>query len=373
MTRTVLAVVGGLAVIGLLAAAGFGLALVKDRITLVVQAEADANAPSPTALLRDDVAALRSQVEALQQALATNFEQLGTALDENSRQRHEELRAALGAVSADSQRARQDGSVLAKALAELRAAVDSLQVRAVPEQPAVANVPTEVPVAAAEGAPPVAPTEEVADPAPTPAPEAPAAQPKRTGFLSFSLPTSTFRFGDAQDFALVPELSRVGFDAKSTLHDFTGVTTKVWGDFRADLDDPAGAWTGRVACKAATLVTGIDGRDENLREHLATAEHPDIVFTIVRFEPARIEADKEQVAGVVHGQMTIRGVTKDVQMPIEVKVDASKRLVIEGQMPLLLSDYKVPVPSQLGGAITMQDEVKVWIALRARARVGGTK
>ena len=38
-----------------------------------------------------------------------------------------------------------------------------------------------------------------------------------------------------------------------------------------------------------------------------------------------------------------------------------------------LSDYEVQVPSQLGGTITMQDEVKVWIALRARIQLGASK
>jgi hypothetical protein len=47
-------------------------------------------------------------------------------------------------------------------------------------------------------------------------------------------------------------------------------------------------------------------------------------------------------------------------------VDDSKRVIVEGEMPLKLSDYGVPVPSQLG-LINMQDEVKIWVALQARA------
>ena len=36
---------------------------------------------------------------------------------------------------------------------------------------------------------------------------------------------------------------------------------------------------------------------------------------------------------------------------------------------ILCRDYGVPVPSQLG-VINMQDEVKIWIALRARVQAG---
>jgi hypothetical protein len=52
-------------------------------------------------------------------------------------------------------------------------------------------------------------------------------------------------------------------------------------------------------------------------------------------------------------------------MPVRLAVDASRRLVIEGEMALRLTDHGIEVPSKLG-LISMQDEVKVWIALRAR-------
>ena len=47
-------------------------------------------------------------------------------------------------------------------------------------------------------------------------------------------------------------------------------------------------------------------------------------------------------------------------------VDEARRVVVEGEAPLRLTDYGVPVPSKLG-LIGMEDEVKIWIALRARA------
>lgn len=70
--------------------------------------------------------------------------------------------------------------------------------------------------------------------------------------------------------------------------------------------------------------------------------------------------------------MTIRGQAREVRMPITVEVDPQKRVVLAGQMPLKLSDHGVPVPSQLG-VINMQDEVVVWVALRARLQTGGRK
>ena len=54
-------------------------------------------------------------------------------------------------------------------------------------------------------------------------------------------------------------------------------------------------------------------------------------------------------------------------MEVRARVDEARRLVVEGEMPLDLEDYGVPVPNQLG-VVSMDPEVRVWVFLRARAR-----
>ena len=70
--------------------------------------------------------------------------------------------------------------------------------------------------------------------------------------------------------------------------------------------------------------------------------------------------------------MTIRGKTLVLRVPVKIEVDPQQRVVIKGQAKLKLSDYGVPVPSQLG-VINMEDEVMVWLALRARAQAEAVK
>ena len=121
-------------------------------------------------------------------------------------------------------------------------------------------------------------------------------------------------------------------------------------------------------------VHGVDGRDSNMWEYLDTKTHAAIEFTIRKFVPAAggVDVTKQTAKGEIAGTMTIRGKTREVRMPVTLEVDAQKRLIVKGEMPLKLSDYEVPVPSQLG-VINMQDEVKVWVALRARVTAGGRK
>jgi polyisoprenoid-binding protein YceI len=385
MTAKVLQVLGVAFVVLLVGGAVAGFLVLKDRVNIVVSADQTATGPDATNLLRDDVQVLTRDFGALQQALATNFEQLGNALEERAAGRHADVQALQQQVTALEQRLADSGrelQAMRQQLGELPARLatavpaTAAPLATGPDARVAAAAPESIPPASPAAAPPVAaePQPAAAATDPGPAPVA-AAKPKpKGGFLSFSVPTTAFRFDQLQEFTIVPELSRTGFDAKSTLHDFTGVTSQLQGSFRADFDDPQGAWSGQVVVQAPSLKTGVDGRDTNMLDHLDVKNHPELTFTLTGFQPAAggIDVARQTARGEVKGTMRIRGQSREVSMPVTVEVDPQKRVVLAGQMPLRLSDYGVPVPSQLG-LINMQDEVKVWIALRARLSAGGGK
>lgn len=364
MLGRTLQILGALAVVSLVAGATAGFAVLKDRVRIVVQDGETAPGPDPGALLRDDVQVLARDVQGLQQAVAQNFDALATGLEAGAQNRHADvlaLRRQVAGLQDHMQRLQQS-------LAEMEGLVALLQSgRAAPSTSTMAAAPTADPTAASNGAgepghgqaPPEAAVRS------SPAETAPA-----KGFLSFTLPSSRFRFECLQDYKLLPELSRVGFDAKSTLHDFSGVTSELTGSFRADFDDPQGLCEGEVVVRAEALKTGVDGRDSNMYEHLDTEHHAEIRFAIERFEAAAngIDVAAGTAKGEVRGRMTIRGRTRAFAMPVTIEVDVRQRLVVTGQQELKLTDYDVPVPSQLG-LISMADEVVVWVALRARAQV----
>ena len=384
MSGKLLQALGALFVLGLVGGAVGGLMVLKDRIKVVVAADdAGATGPAPIALLRDDVRQMASDTAEWQQGVGRNFEQLGTALEERATARHEDvqrlrtevtaLREALAALRSEHAATKALVAGLPAAVAAVTPAVVTPAVVTpavvTPAGVATAPVAPPEPIAAATAPPAVAPPEPVA------APEANAAPSKpKGGFLTFSVPASKFRFDEPQDYALVPDLCSVGFDAKSTLHDFTGRTGAVRGSFRADFDEAEAKWSGEIVCQAATLVTGVEGRDDNMRDHLDTKNHAEIRFRLDQFKaaPDGLDEANQKVRGEVSGTMTIRGQSRPFAMPVAVEVDAQKRVVVTGQAPLKLSDHGVPVPSQLG-LINMQDEVVVWIALRARAVAGGKK
>ncbi|MFK7738729.1 MAG: YceI family protein [Planctomycetota bacterium] len=340
MSSKLLQTLGVLAILGSLAIILGGFFVLKDRVRLIVQSDAADAGPEPVELLRDDVQVLQGRIDALQEALATNFAQLAEGLEGAAAARHEEILARLAAQLAPA---------------------DPRAVASASEPSQTEQVPI------ASGAQVPANSTESAASANGVSKDKPAGA-RSKGFLSFQLPDTKLALNEVTAFELLPRLCRVGFDGKSTLHDFTGVTSSVRGRFALAFDK-ADTIAGIIEAEAATLDTGVEGRDANMHEHLDVKQHGNIRFEMTSFRPAAdgFDAVEKSARGTIDGRMTIRGKTNELSMPIEVQVDPQRRLVVKGQTILKLSDYGVPVPNQLG-VVKMEDEVLVWIALRARAK-----
>lgn len=328
------------------------LFVVRERVRIVVE-QPGSRAEQES----DDIALLRADIEQAQLDLA--------AIADGLAQQMELVRDELDAAS--ESRARSLRDALRTADANVTALRDELA-RAAPAQsttPATAlAVNTVAPDANATD-----PT--VTDLAPMPASDTPlaaettaAAAPRR--FLSFQLPHKSFSFEGPQRLALVPTLSRVGFDARSTLHDFSGVTQRIEGELVVDLAHPERDCAGAIHVGAATLDTGSAGRDDEMRTRLDVRAHPLLTFVWRRFEPSKIDVAAQTLVGIAHGELTVRGATRACSMPVTVAVDASKRITVRGETHISMRTFGIEPPSQLG-MISVEDEVRIWIALTARS------
>lgn len=362
MRRSWLSAVGAATLLAV-GVAGIGcLMVVKDRLR--VEISLDAPETDSLALVRDDFRSLQADFVALTQAMEQQVAASSQLASEQTEQRAASDRSIAAALAALDARLAEQGQRLQTIEHNQATGASSAKV---PDAAAtnVANPEPTVSVAGiANAGEPVVPTAN-APAAATTAPDA------RKGFLGFRLPSRSYRFDQAQHYEILPDLSRVGFDAKSTLHDFSGVTTKVRGSFHANLASPTASFTGAIHCDARTLDSGVEGRDEAMRDHLLTTDHADITFTVESFaaDAGGVDAEKMTLKGSVTGKMRIRGVEKPLTMPVTIAVDGSRRVTVEGQAKVSLPDYGVPVPDKV--VIKMQPEVDVWVALRARPTAGG--
>ncbi|MFX4287081.1 YceI family protein [Janibacter sp. G349] len=154
-----------------------------------------------------------------------------------------------------------------------------------------------------------------------------------------------------------PGHSRCGFSARhAMISTVRGSFNDVSGEVHVDVDD-LDASTARVVLKAASVDTRNDQRDEHLRspDFFDVERFPDITFVSTNIEEIR------ERAYIVSGDLTIRDVTKQITIPLElggVMVDAfgAVRAGFEGSRRVNRRDYGLEwnMPLDKGGVLVSE-------------------
>lgn len=154
-----------------------------------------------------------------------------------------------------------------------------------------------------------------------------------------------------------PGHSRIGFSARhAMISTVRGSFNDVTGDVRVDVDDLDGS-TAQVTLKAASVDTRNGQRDDHLRspDFFDVERFPDITFVSTNIEEIR------ERAYIVSGDLTIRDVTKQITIPLElggVMVDAfgAVRAGFEGSRRVNRRDYGLEwnMPLDKGGVLVSE-------------------
>lgn len=173
-------------------------------------------------------------------------------------------------------------------------------------------------------------------------------------------------------------ISRVNITSDAPLETIDGVSTNVSGNFTVDLSNPSRQLTGRVAVLATSLRTGSDMRDEHLRSAnwLDAARFPDIALELTRTDLARPLTANAPVRGTVRGRFSLHGQTRDVTVPVTVRLiplSATEHagmdqfginadmLRVQGEFRINLSDYGVSIMAPL--RLKVSNEIRVRVDL----------
>ncbi len=141
----------------------------------------------------------------------------------------------------------------------------------------------------------------------------------RTSLITLAVVTAGFVTAQAApqsfDFQDPKGVNNVRFSLDAPLESITGTGTGISGSVRFDVAAPA-ATTGRIVLDVASLTVGNPIMTDHLRgEHwLDAAAHPQIVFEATR--AANVRAEGAQVSADVTGKLTVKGVTREVTVPV---------------------------------------------------------
>jgi polyisoprenoid-binding protein YceI len=183
-----------------------------------------------------------------------------------------------------------------------------------------------------------------------------------TAFLSLA-------FCPASWGALVLEpQSALWLEGDSTLHRYASTATQI--SFSAEISSSGiqGGLAGteeavkrglvqnlRVMIPVGGLKSGKSGLDENLRRALKSGDHPDIVFTMAGY---RLEGGPALDKVVAWGALSVAGVEKPVTLNTSLQW-RDGRALMDGEYPLLMTDFGVKPPKLMLGALKTDDRVIV--------------
>jgi polyisoprenoid-binding protein YceI len=150
--------------------------------------------------------------------------------------------------------------------------------------------------------------------------------------------------------------SAVTFKATSRLANADGRFHRFSGDVSVDPNDPTSARIS-IIVEAASIDTANTKRDNHLRsqDFFWVERHPTIVFESVR-------AAREAGGVVLVGRLTVRGVTREIAVPVRVEV-TPERFVAHGEFSLKRTDYEINYQSVLN---PVGDVVEVTFVFRGR-------
>lgn len=145
--------------------------------------------------------------------------------------------------------------------------------------------------------------------------------PIKSLMLSLLVITSAFAGGfdigskGVQTFSFKDQVGRnqATFFSTTPLEDITGMSSDIWGKVSFDIEDVKNTLKGEVSISTASLKSGIDLRDEHIRnaDWLDAEQFPTISFNIK--EVTKIEKiEDNKLKAKVLGEFNVRGVTKEV-------------------------------------------------------------
>ncbi len=175
--------------------------------------------------------------------------------------------------------------------------------------------------------------------------------------LGLILAATTPLHAEVTRFRIQPEASALTFHATSRLMNADGKFSRFAGDVTVD---PADLTTARVTVsgEATTLDTGITMRDRHLRsEDFFPVEK----FPAITFESLRVEGAARRL--LVVGRLTLRGVTREVRVPVDVNV-TGKRLEARGQFDVKRIDHGMIYDSAVN---PIGEQVRIAFAFRGQA------
>jgi polyisoprenoid-binding protein YceI len=159
-----------------------------------------------------------------------------------------------------------------------------------------------------------------------------------------------------------PLPSTVTVEGTSTLHDWKVASNRIDGE----VEVPEGFLAGdtgqlpkvRVTIPVLALESGKAKMDKLMHEALAADRHRAIEYHLAA-ATIRSGAGSQRVVLDTRGRLTIAGRSREVAMEVVVTRQAEGRLLVQGSIPITMTDFGIDPPTAMLGTIKTGDDVTV--------------
>jgi hypothetical protein len=186
----------------------------------------------------------------------------------------------------------------------------------------------------------------------------------KAGIITAALATFCFLFlpeGNAQEQTFRPTgESYVTVTGTSTLHDWEMKSGNVRGEaifIKDDSGSPQALESVMFRLEKETLKSDKSGLDRRAYQALNTNRHPEIVFRTNGNNNIRKSGDRYVVNTT--GELTIAGVTRQVNVTATCINGEGQRLVCSGSRSLKMSDFDIDPPVMMMGTLRAGDEITI--------------
>ncbi len=176
---------------------------------------------------------------------------------------------------------------------------------------------------------------------------------KTTFSLLTTLLLSTALF--AQTYQIVPSESEIIVWGTSNVHDWEAPAEEFSGSATIEVsgDSLLSISSLQFTVVAEEINSGKGGMDKRIDDALKVKKHPNITFSLSEIQS--IGSSSITAAG----ELTIAGVTKNVQMEVEYQLQPDGSILFNGKQNIDMTEFNVDPPTAMFGTIKAGEKVDV--------------
>jgi hypothetical protein len=144
-------------------------------------------------------------------------------------------------------------------------------------------------------------------------------------------------------------------EGTSSLHDWTSESSTLSGNAKIQISEGQIKHLENVklVVPVNSIKSGKSMMDKNTYTALKDKKFPEITFSVRSFENGKPGELK------VKGDLSIAGVTRNIEMPVKYEIISEKKVNFSGNTKIKMTDFNIDPPTAMMGTVKTGDEITI--------------